>query len=66
MPHETFAQIKAWKTLDLAVLRSLITREMHRRMDCILIGKPHEADSTQKKDGPAQGEPQAVKPESDL
>lgn len=59
MPNETFDSIKHWPALELDILRRLITRELHRRWD-------HEADSTQKKDGSAQGEPQAVKPESDL
>lgn len=43
MPHETFLAIKSWKTADLMILRSLITREVHRRMDCYESKAEHQA-----------------------
>lgn len=33
MPNETFESIKHWHSLELDILRRLITRELHRRWD---------------------------------
>lgn len=44
MPHEIFDKIKRWQTLELVMLRNLLQHEIQRRMECALIGRPHNEE----------------------
>lgn len=54
MPHETFAKIKGWQTLDLVMLRNLLHREIHRRIECVIIGKGHTEEEIKAYDEKAE------------
>lgn len=58
--NDTFLSIKGWETVEIALLRALLNRELHRRMGAVMVGRAHTEEEIKVHDEKAAAPTQAA------